>query len=347
MIPPDPCQADPPPRNPAILTRFFAPLALQSASQGLTYPLVAMVASRGEGGALNLAGLAQATTVLFLLGTLGFGLVTTGMVFAKSAPGFRAFQRVCRVIAAVVLLAQALLCLPQPAHFLFADLIGLPPSIELPARISLLASLPIQLLFFLRIPYQVAMYNGRATGRASIATLLRIGLTLLLSPLFCQLGWVGPLWAIVCLTIPVGFEVLLSGLLARPFLRRLGPGAGPAQSPGEIFRFNLPLSVSGYLLAFAAIVLGAVIARAAAPERMLPVYFLALGLATPLAYGATRLQEVVLAFPPRFLGDRQILNFSLGAGAVLGTLPLAFILPGLAEVYYIGLQKLPPGDLTL
>ena len=28
-------------------TRFFAPLALQAASQGLTYPLVAMVASRG------------------------------------------------------------------------------------------------------------------------------------------------------------------------------------------------------------------------------------------------------------------------------------------------------------
>jgi hypothetical protein len=338
---------DPPPRNPAALVRFFAPLALQSASQGLTYPLVAMVASRGDGGALNLAGLAQSTTVMFLLGTLGFGLVTTGMVFAKNAGGFRVFERVCWLIAAVVLLAQALLCLPQPSHLLFAGLIGLTPSIELPARITLLASLPIQLLFFLRIPYQVAMYNGRATGRASIATLLRIGLTLLLSPLFCRFGWVGPLWAIVCLTIPVGFEVLLSSLLARPFLRRLAPGTGAPQSLREVFWFNLPLSVSGYLLALAAIVLGAVIARAAAPEQMLPVYYLALGLATPLAYGATRLQEVVLAFPPRCRGDRQILYFALAAGAVLGALPLVFILPGLAEFYYIGLQKLPADDLAL
>ncbi len=338
---------DAPPRKPAALVRFFAPLALQSASQGLTYPLVAMVASRGEGGALNLAGLAQSTTVLFLLGTLGFGLVTTGMVFAKNAAGFRVFQRVCWLIAAAVLLMQALLCLPLPAHLLFAGLIGLPPSIELPARITLLASLPIQLLFFMRIPYQVAMYNGRATGRASIATLLRIGLTLLLSPLFCRLGWVGPLWAIVCLTIPVGLEVLLSSLLARPFLRRLEPGEAAPQAMRDVFWFNLPLSVSGYLLAFAAIVLGAVIARAAAPEQMLPVYYLALGLATPLAYGATRLQEVVLAFAPRFQGDRQTLKFSLAAGAVLGALPLVFILPGLAEFYYIGLQKLPAGDLAL
>jgi hypothetical protein len=32
---------------------FFIPLAVQSLSQGLTYPLVAVVASRAEGGPLN------------------------------------------------------------------------------------------------------------------------------------------------------------------------------------------------------------------------------------------------------------------------------------------------------
>ena len=44
------------------LTRFFIPLAIQAASQALSYPLVAMVASRGPGGPLNLAGMAQAFT---------------------------------------------------------------------------------------------------------------------------------------------------------------------------------------------------------------------------------------------------------------------------------------------
>ena len=50
------------------LARFFIPLAIQAASQALSYPLVAMVASRGPGGPLNLAGLAQSTTVMFFLG---------------------------------------------------------------------------------------------------------------------------------------------------------------------------------------------------------------------------------------------------------------------------------------
>jgi hypothetical protein len=34
-------------RNSRQLTRFFIPLAIQAASQALSYPLIAMVASRG------------------------------------------------------------------------------------------------------------------------------------------------------------------------------------------------------------------------------------------------------------------------------------------------------------
>jgi len=55
----------------------------------------------------------------------------------------------------------------------------------------------------------------------------------------------------------------------------------------------------------------------------------------------------VLAFPPADLKDRLTLRFALGAGAVLGLLPLIFILPGLIELYYITLQKLEPADMGL
>ncbi|MFZ0241162.1 MAG: hypothetical protein WAL90_05885 [Desulfobacterales bacterium] len=329
------------------MTRFFVPLALQSASQGLTYPLVAVVASRGPGGPLNLAGLAQANTIMFMLGTLGFGLVTTGMVFVRSRESYRVFQAVVLQIAVFVAAVQTLLCLPFSAHLLFGKIIGLPTSIETPATLALMVSIPLQLLFFLRISYQVVMINSRATGRASLATLMRILLTALLAPVFCLAGWVGPIWAIACLTLPVALEVLVSRLLAAPFLKRLE--TGEAKTPGklELFLFNLPLSFGGYLLSLAAIVLGAFIARAAAPERMLPAYYLALGLATPVAYGATRLQEVVLAFAPPRRADRRTLRFSLVAGAILGLLPLVVVLPGLAELYYVRLQNLAAEDLSL
>ncbi|MFH0997802.1 MAG: hypothetical protein V1844_20240 [Pseudomonadota bacterium] len=333
-------------RDKSTYTRFFAPLALQAASQGLTYPLVAMVASRGPGGPLNLAGLAQSNTLMYMLGTFGFGLVTAGMVFGRTREGYHRFRAVTLSLGLLVTLVQALLCLPQVAHLLFGQLIGLPPSIEYPAAMTLLATVPLQFLFFIRIPFQVAMYNARATGKASLATILRILLTAILSPLFCLADAVGPLWAVVCLSLPVGLEVAASAWLARPYLARLEP-CETAPTKKEIFLFNLPLSIGGYLLSLSSILLGAFIARAANPERMLPAYYMALGLATPVAYGATRVLEVVLAFPPAFEADRRTLKFSVVAGAVLGLLPLLFILPGLSELYYIRLQNLDPDSLPL
>lgn len=340
---------EPPSNRPSFaqLAHFFAPLALQSASQGLTYPLVAMVASRGEGGPLNLAGLAQANTLMFMLGTLGFGLVATGMVFGKSREGFARFRVVTLQLALVVVLIQMLLCLPFAARFLFEQLIGLPPSIARPAHITLLASVPLQFLFFLRIPYQVSMYNDLAPGRASLATVMRIVITALLAPLFCYLGAEGPIWAIVCLSLPVALEVGASALLAAPFIANLKPINEPPPTKKALVMFNLPLSVSGYLLTLSAILLGAFIARADHPERMLPVYYLALGLATPVAFGATRLQEVVLTFHPQQGKDRRTLLFAIVIGAFMGLLPLLFTLPGLAEFYYVRLQNLAATDLNL
>ena len=292
------------------LTRFFVPLALQAASQGLTYPLVSMVASRGPGGPLNLAGLAQANTVMFLLGTAGFGLVATGMVFARNRGGFGVFRSVTFRLALAVVLLQGLIGLELPARLLFGTLIGLPPSIAKPAQIALLAMAPLQFLFFLRIPYQVAMYNRHQTVRASSATLLRIIFTAALSPIFCMIGWVGPLWAVVCLTIPVGLEVIISRWLAAAALKELRGTTDPLPTRKELFFFNLPLSISGYLLTFSSILLGAFIARAPEPERMLPVYYLGLGLATPVAFGAARIQESysLLVPAPACAADCSILH---------------------------------------
>jgi hypothetical protein len=306
-----------------------------------------MVASRGPGGPLNLAGLAQAITVMFFLGMIAISSVTTGMVYAKTREGYQRFRKVTLLTATGVIAVQAILSIPVLSHLLFGRLIGLPPSIEQPASTAFMISIPLQFLFFMRLPYFVVMYIGRATGKASLATIVRILLTALLSLLFCTLEMVGPIWAVVCLTIPVAMEVLISRIFATPFLKSLE--SCPEDPPGamEIFKFNLPLSVGGYFLSASAVILAAFIARTPDPDRILPVYYLALGLANPVAFAATRIQTIVLAFPPQSGKDRRTFRFCLAAGAVLGILPLIFILPGLAEFYFIKLQKLGAQDLPL
>jgi hypothetical protein len=114
-----------------------------------------------------------------------------------------------------------------------------------------------------------------------------------------------------------------------------------------IIWFNLPLSLGGFLMTLSGMLLGAVIARSNQPERMLPAYYLAVGLANPMAYAATRLQNVVLRFPPRSRTDRLTRRFALRAGVIVSFVPLVFLLPALSHWYYVSLQRLAPADLSL
>ena len=329
------------------LTAFFIPLALQSASQSLTYPLVAMVASHGPGGTLNLAGVAQSNIVMFLVGAVGAGLVTAGMVYGKSRLGFSRFFAVNNLMAVIAALVQAVICIPAVSHGVFGALLGLPPSIEGPARQAFPLTILLNVLFFARNPYEVLLLNNGASGRVSAATFARIALTLALAPLFVRAGLVGPRWAVVCQSIPVGVEVAVAWYFSRPFASVFPQVDDNVLRRRAIIWFNLPLSLGGFLMTLSGMLLGAVIARSNQPERMLPAYYLAVGLANPMAYAATRLQNVVLRFPPRSRTDRLTRRFALRAGTIVSFVPLVFLLPALSHWYYVSLQRLPPADLPL
>ena len=329
------------------ITAYFIPLALQAASQSLTYPLVAMVASHGPGGTLNLAGVAQSNTVMFMVGAIGAGLVTSGMVFGRSRLGFARYFAVNHLLALAAALVQAAICIPPIGHWVFGTLLGLPPSIEGPSRQAFPFTILLNFLFFARNPYEVLLFNNGASGRASTATFGRIALTLVLSPLFVWAGLVGPRWAVVCQTIPVGLEVAIAWYYSRPFATIFAEGDDRVPRRREIIFFNLPLSLGGFLMSVSGTLLGAVIARSSQPERMLPAYYLATGLANPMTYAATRMQNVVLCFPPRSRQDKTTLRFALCAGTVVSFIPLIFMLPWLSHWYYVSLQRLNPADLHL
>ena len=94
--------------------------------------------------------------------------------------------------------------------------------------------------------------------------------------------------------------------------------------------------------------MGAFIARALNPEHMLPVFYLVLGIANPVAGGAGRLQALVINYYGRSaVINSRLVKFSLVIGLLLGFLPLIFTLPGLIDWYYVTLQKLEPVDLSL
>lgn len=330
------------------LSKYFIPIALQSAAQSITYPLVAIVATNGTGGPLELAGMAQSNAIMFLLSTIGAGLVTTGMVFAKDIGGYRKFVKVNYLLATIAFILQGICVLPYISHWIFSSIMGLPPSIEPYSIRSLIATMPLNLLFFMRGPYQIVLYLNKATALASVATIARIVCTFAIAPLFCYFKLTGVAWASVALSIGVLVEVILSRLFSRPYMRVLEQNKITSPTIKELLAFTLPLSVGGLFLSISGVIIGMVIARAAHAEQLLPVFYLAIGIANPMSAAASRIQTLTIVFPPDRNAKRNtIFWYTILSGTILGFIPLLFIFPGIVQLYYVTMQNCPPKDLNL
>ncbi|MDR0535116.1 MAG: hypothetical protein LBG65_01975 [Puniceicoccales bacterium] len=330
-------------------TKFYVPLVIQALSQSLSYPLVATIVSHGPNGVRDLAAFAQGQMVMFVIGAMGGGLLTAGMVLGRDLDGFRTFKRLNLIVAAALLLAQVAAGLPVSAQFIFGQMLGLEPAMAGTARLVMLWGIPIQACFFLRNTGLVALYNARASAPANQATLYRIASTACLAPFFVRMGWVGPFMGIVAMTGPIVLELILTQWFARPYVRRLEPAAAPVKTAGmrEQFAFTLPLSFGGVLLASAGLVVGAFIARAPDPGRMLPAHYVVMGITNPVAFAALRLQAVTLAFPPRDASDNRVFKFALAAGAFLALPTLATQIPAVGSWYFGSIQNMPDADIPL
>lgn len=328
--------------------KFYIPLLIQAASQSLTYPLVASIVSHGKNGVVDLAAFAQGQAVMFMIGALGGGLLTTGMVFGHDAEGFRQFKRLNLWLCVILAVMQALACIHPFDKIMFHGILGLVAPMDETAREVLFFSIPLQIFFFLRNPGLVALYNARASAAANWGTLCRIALTACLTPLFVRLGWVGHLMGTLAMTGPVLVEWLLVQWMANPYIRRLEltAEAKPAGFKTQLL-FTVPLSFGGVLLAAAGFMIGAFIARSAEPARMLPIHYVTMGVVNPVGFAALRMQAVALAFPPRDSRDHSVFTFALVAGLLLAVFPLVGQIPSVAQWYFGQIQNVPAADIPL
>jgi hypothetical protein len=131
--------------------KFYVPLVIQAASQSLTYPLVASIVSHGKNGVVDLAAFAQGQAVMFMIGALGGGLLTTGMVFGRDAEGSAVQAAEPVDVRGAGRAAGARL--PAPLRQARVPQAAGPVApMDETAREVLFLSIPLQIFFFLRNP---------------------------------------------------------------------------------------------------------------------------------------------------------------------------------------------------
>ena len=336
------------------VTRFYLPLLLQAFSQSLTYPLVAGIVTHGAYGVDALTAFSQGQVVMFMIGAIGGGLITTGLVFAKTWYGYLSFRRLNALMMAALLVVQLAAALPPFSDWIFGGLFALPPYFADTARTTLAAGVVMQGLFFLRNVPMVVLFANYDSAKANRATFARIAVTLACAVAFPRLGWTGAGWGLFALTLGVAAEYALTWAWARPYVARLRqattvipgherPRAGEILSLTlEQFRFTLPLSLGGFLLMLSPLIVAAFVGRTPHSADMLAIHYVTLGVANPVAYAALRMQTVAIQFPPERPGDRRLLFYALAAGALLGLGPLLFSTPTVGNWYFGVYQNVPP-----
>lgn len=330
---------------------FFLPLVVLSVSQSLTYPLVGSIVAHGPLGPQEFTAYAYGQQVLFFLGSVGAGLITTSMMFCRNRKGYANFLRMNQGIALTAAGLQALACLPPFDGWVFGWFLGLEGEMFRIARNSLALCIPMQYFFFVRNPYLGTLFVEKRSGLTNYATVARVLVAVWLSTLFPRHGWTGYRWGVLAATIPVAIELLVTYLFARPFLRRLPPlppdGSQPA-SPMRQLRYTIPLSCGGFLLSASALMVSKYLSQSPDPALFRPVHLIALGIANPVAFSALKMQTVVVAFPPAQHGPRRIFGFGVAAGLALAAVPLLFShWPSLSHWYFCSYQNLPETSLGM
>lgn len=333
------------------VTKFYVPLLLQAFSQSLTYPLVAGIVTHGQFGVDGLTAFSQGLMIMFMIGALGGGLVTTGMVFARTWYGYISLRRLNSMMMGALLAMQCVPVIPPLDRWLFEGLFALPPALASTARWTLLFGVVMNCVFFLRNVPMVVLFNRYESGKANIATIARIGATLACAAFFPLVGWTGAGWGLFALTLGVIVEYFVTWGYARPYVRELKGTMLEAKEltareigvlTWEQFHFTLPLSLGGFLLMLSPLIIAAFVGRTADSADMLAIHYVTLGVANPVSYAALRMQPVAIQFRPEYEGDRRLLFYAIAAGAVLGLIPFAFSLPCIGDWYFGGYQNVPP-----
>ncbi len=327
---------------------FFIPMAIQGASMSLTYPLVGSVVSHGRLGPDEYAVFAQAQAIMFLVGSVGNGLVTTGMVFARSKTGMRNYFRLTYLLTVIAAVLQLVCCLPPFDRLVLGGLYHLEGDLFAVARNTLLWCIPLNALFFLRTPALATLFVEKNSKLATLATAVRIGLTWAGSVVCVRAGLVGWAWGTALTTLAVFFESSLFHVFARPYIRRLvDTSDNEKASVSYQLRFTIPLSLGGTMITFSAVMVGIFLSLTDNPDLSRSIHYIAMGIVNPLGTAALRMQATTIAFPPKEYGFGRVQGFAVIAGLLLCTVSFVLQIPTLARWYFCGVQNLPPEQMPL
>lgn len=112
------------------------------------------------------------------------------MVCARTRIGFASWLRASMVLRAVSTSTKVLSTVTPAAPWIFARVVGPPPSTGGPALIDFSAGILARLLFHLCTPFQAILFNNKVSSRVSAGAVGRVAVALVLAAVLVRVGLV-------------------------------------------------------------------------------------------------------------------------------------------------------------
>ena len=306
---------------------FFLPLAASSLVQGFRGPILDAGMSRGNFPIDSLATFAVISSVMMMPATSANSLQSLFLVFVRGMSSYDRVRRFTIWFAIVVMALTAVLAIPGVGDFIFLDVMGAPPEINVFLRPALLVMLLFPIAMIARAYFQSILVLQRSTRPVWLAS--TIGIMALFAISFGVTPFVSmraSTVAALAQVVVAGIEAAVLWLVVRHTLAEnpLRPDSDDTQVPstGRLLQFLWPLLITQMLMAGTTPLVSAGILRLDDGEIALAGYRVAWSLAV-IGFGAiVMLRQTTLVMSRDPADHRRGRIFSVAAGATVTALLL-------------------------
>lgn len=342
--------------RPAILTqryifRFWLPLAIMWIMMAIEQPVLAGAIARMAEPKLQLAAFGVTFSLALLIESPVIMLLVAATALAKGRQSYYQLLRFTTIMVVAITILHLIVSLTPLFGILVGGVIGAPPELVEPARLSFLLLTPWTAAIAYRRLWQGVMIRFGLTDQVGLTTVMRLiasGTVVIIGLLWGDLP--GATLAGLALSVGVIAGALSAWFWARPILHgplsKLEPPADQI-SLRALLDFYIPLALTNMINFIGRPLLTFGLSRALLPLDSLALWPVLMSLAFILRSVGFAYQEVVVALLDDGSSYAVLRRFAFIAAVIASGILLAIALTPLNDIWYGLISSLPPDLVDL
>ena len=333
------------------IIRFWLPLAAMWILMALEQPMLSAVIARLPEPTLNLAAWGLTFALALIIESPVIMFLTMGTALAKDRQSYRRLLQFTHIMAWGLTALHLLVGLTPLYAWIVGRLVGAPPEVIEPSRVSFLLMTPWAGAIAYRRMWQGVLIRFGRPGIVAYTTAIRLIATGIVAGIGLLTGFAsGANVAALALSVGVVAGAAVSYVFARSTISDDLAVDDPTLEPltwSRLLNFYVPLAMTSFIVLIGTPIINLGLSRAPRALESLAVWPVINGLIFMLRSTGVALQEVVVALLKDRDSYRQLRRFSYALAGGLTLLTALVTLTPLSGLWFTDVSGLPSNLVDL